>query len=123
MPADIEHRQSAISARHPLQACRHEQSAAATEACGIQTSSKEKLRAQKANEQWERDAGNVCVPEVKEDDVKPSKVAPETYDVVADVAEQLQRPKAPEETTQGNEVASEVKEVEDGTITDDEGPP
>ena len=120
MLANTEYCQSNISPRHPLQARRDEPSTARTAPCENKASAKEKHKAQKDNEQWEKDAGNVCIPEVQEDDVKPLEVAPEKYAVVADVAEELPRPEATEETTQGNEVASELKEVADASVTDDE---
>ena len=67
----------------------------------------------------EREAGNVSVPDAeKEEDMPPT--LPEKCDVVADAAEELPRPEATPKQKQGEEEAMELKEVADGSMTDDE---
>ena len=81
---------------------------------------KKKSKTQNDNEQWEKDAGNVSVPEIHDDDVETPQVAPEKCDVVADASEELPRPKATWDTTQDGDIASELKEIADGSVTDGE---
>ena len=81
---------------------------------------KKRSKIQNDNEQWEKDACNVCIPEVHEDDKEKPQVPPEKYDVEPDCTEELPQLEATETETQENDVVVELKEVADAIMTDDE---
>ena len=70
-------------------------------------STKEKASAKKRRTQqcddyddrWEREAGNVSVPDAEKEEDKPPTL-PEKCDVAADVAEEMPRPEATPKQTQ-----------------------
>ena len=68
---------------------------------------------------WEREAGNVSVPDAGKEDDKPPTL-PDKCDVAADAAEEMPRPEATPKQTQEEETATELKEVADGNMADDE---
>ena len=71
------------------------------------------------DEIWEQEADNVSVPDAeKEDDMPPT--LPEKCDMAADAAGEMPWPGATPKQTQGEETATELKEVADGNMTNDE---
>ena len=76
---------------------------------------RKRSRRTEENDNWEQDAGNVSLPEIKEDEEQPQEQA-EKCDVTADAAEQLSRPQA--KSLESPEEASNLKEVVDVNLTD-----
>ena len=76
---------------------------------------RKRSKRQEENADWERDAGHMSVPEIKEDEERPQE-RPEKCDVTADHGEQLSGFQAKSEDLP--EEASSVKEIVDVNLTD-----
>ena len=76
---------------------------------------RKRSKRQEENADWERDAGHMSVPEVKEDEEYPQE-RPEKCDVTADHGEQASGVQAKSEDLP--EEASSVKEIVDVNLTD-----
>ena len=80
---------------------------------------KKRNKAQDKNETWEQDAGNVSVPEIAADARQP-QAPPEKIDVTADDAEQMTGSRAKTTGTHEDAAASDVKEIIDVNVEDDQ---